>query len=218
MASQQTCEENLQCHGNCYSIPGYKRDSIDITFSQIPLFRICNMHNIIMLALLLQVASLLLASAHDSTQADFIQQAVFKEKACLKSNETTLELERVLQQLSGSEEIAQEQLDMLSLVTRYAGTGYNLVRGNPEGDFNKGGVDPGIRTTNFIFTHTYAMRKKAFYRGRAMDVPDQVNFHMSQSCASSHTVQAYSGRKSYMKELERSVSVSGMNCMFMHVI
>ena len=47
-----------------------------------------------------------------------------------------------------------------------------------------------------------------------MYVPDQVNFHMSQSCASSHTVQAYSGRKSYMKELERSVSVSGKNCIY----
>ena len=168
----------------------------------------------VMLALLLQVASLLLASAVDSTRVNFIQQAVLREKATLESNVTTLD--KAIQQslTSDSEEIAQEQLDRLSLVTRYAGTGYNLVRGNPEGDFNKGGVDPGIRTTNFIFTHTYAMRKEAFYRGRAMDVPDQVNFHMSQSCASSHTVQAYSGRKSYMKELERSVSVSGMNCIY----
>ena len=54
------------------------------------------------------------------------------------------------------------------------------------------------------------MRKKAYYQGQAMDVPDQVNFHMTQSCAASHTVQAFSGRKSYMKELERSVSVSGV--------
>lgn len=111
--------------------------------------------------------------------------------------------------LESDEEIAQEQIDQLSLVTRYTGTGYNLVRGNPEGDFNRGGIDPGIRTTNEIFSHTYTMGKKAFYLGRAMDVPDQVKFHMTHSCAASQSVQAYSGRKSYMKELEKSVSVSG---------
>ena len=112
--------------------------------------------------------------------------------------------------LQSDDDIAQEQIDRLSLVTRYAGTGYNLVRGNPEGDFNRGGIDPGIMTTNNIFTHTYNMRKTVFYLGRGMSVPDQVNFHMTQSCAASHTVKAFSGRKSYMKELERSVSVSGV--------
>ena len=106
-------------------------------------------------------------------------------------------------------EDALAQLDQLSLVTRFTGTGYNIVEGNPEGDFNRGGVDPGVKTTNVIFAHTYSNGKKAFYQGRAMDVPDQVNFHMSESCASSHSVQAYSGRKSYMKVLDRSVSVSG---------
>ena len=105
---------------------------------------------------------------------------------------------------------ADIQYNRLSLVTRYAGTGYNLIRGNPEGDFNYGGVDPGIKTTNNIFAHTYTRRKRAFYLGKTMQVPDQVNFHMSHSCAASHTVQAYSGRKSYMKELETSVSVSGI--------
>ena len=106
--------------------------------------------------------------AHE--QISYNKQFTKKRPILNKSNETALELERALEQLSDSEENAQEQLDMLSSVTRYAGTEYNLVRGNPEGDFNKGGVDPGIRTTNFIFTHTYAMRKKAFYRGRVMDV------------------------------------------------
>ena len=107
------------------------------------------------------------------------------------------------------DENALEQLDQLSLVTRYAGVGYNIIKGNPEGDFNRGGVDPGIRTTHEIFTHTYRKGKRVFYRGRAMTVPDQVNFHMSQSCAASHSVQAFSGRKSYMNELDTSMSVSG---------
>ena len=169
----------------------------------------------IALAILLQVTSLLLASADDNTEAKdaHLQQAVLKTElgVTLQSNKTTgLEQDDLVALLQSDDEIAQEQIDRLSLVTRYAGTGYNLVRGNPEGDFNRGGIDPGIMTTNNIFAHTYAMGKKAFYQGQGMDVPDQVNFHMTHSCAASHTVKAFSGRKSYMKELERSVSVSGM--------
>ena len=161
------------------------------------------------LVILLQVARLLLASANDSTDAKdaLFQQAVLKKEITLQSNETT-GLDK--DDLTSDEEIAQEQIDRLSLVTHYTGTGYNLVRGNSKGGFNHGGIDPGIRTTKEIFSHTYSMGKKAFYLGRGMDVPDQVNFHMTQSCAASHSVQAYSGRKSYMKELERSVSVSGV--------
>ena len=123
--------------------------------------------------------------------------------------QTNTTLENVLHILE-TDETAEVQYNKLSLVTRYAGTGYNLIRGNPEGDFSYGGVDPGIKTTNEIFAHTYTKRKRAYYLGKTMQVPDQVNFHMSHSCAASHTVQAYSGRKSYMKELETSVSVSGI--------
>ena len=120
--------------------------------------------------------------------------------------------------LQTDEETAEVQYNQLSLATRYAGTGYNLIRGNPEGDFNYGGVDPGIKTTNEIFAHTYTKRKRAYYLGKTMQVPDQVNFHMSHSCAASHTVKAYSGRKSYMKELETSVSVSGIySCIYFNV-
>ena len=147
----------------------------------------------LVLVVLLQVASLLLASANDSTEA---KDAL---EVSLQSNETTrLEFKNadLAAMLESDEEIAQEQIDKLSLVTRYTGTGYNLVRGNPEGDFNRGGIDPGIRTTNEIFSHTYTMGKKAFYLGRGMDVPDQVKFHMTHSCAASQSVQAYSGKKS----------------------
>ena len=136
-----------------------------------------------------QVAcSLLLASANDSTEAKgaVFQKAFIENEVTLQSNETTqLENTDLAEMLESDEEIAQEQIDQLSLVTRYTGTGYNLVRGNPEGDFNRGGIDPGIRTTNEIFSHTYTMGKKAFYLGRAMDVPDQVKFHMTHSCAAS---------------------------------
>ena len=106
---------------------------------------------------------------------------------------------------------ASAQANKLSLVVRYAGTGYDLLKGSPEGDFNGGGIDSGIKKTREIFTHTYNSRKEAYYRGRSMKVPDQVSFHASESCAKKSTVKAYSGRKSYMDELKTSTSISGKN-------
>ena len=110
---------------------------------------------------------------------------------------------------TGATPMAWTELDELSLVTRYAGMGYNLLMANPEGDFHRGGVDPGIKSTRFIFKHTYSSGKKAFYRGKVVEVPDQVSFHMSQSCAMSESTNAYSGQTSYKKELSVNVEASG---------
>ena len=156
----------------------------------------------IWLAITLLVACVLQVHAHISSDD-------VKQEAFLQSNATNLEENNEQDELISETTALAQLVDELSLVTRYAGTGYNLVKGNPEGDFNIGGVDPGIRTTWEVFAHTYTTGKEAFYRKRSMKVPDQVIFLMSESCASSHTVKAYSGRKSYMKELQTSVSVSG---------
>ena len=106
--------------------------------------------------------------------------------------------------------VETEQIDELSLVTRYAGMGYNLLMANPEGDFNSGGADPGIKTTRFIFKHTYTKGSEndAFYKGKVLKVPDQVTFHTTQSCAMSQHSDAYSGQKSYRDELSLSVEAS----------
>ena len=56
----------------------------------------------------------------------------------------------------------QSAIDQLSLVTRYAGMGYNKLYANPEGDFYLGGVNPGIKLTRFIFNHTFNARRRAF--------------------------------------------------------
>ena len=40
-----------------------------------------------------------------------------------------------------------EQIEQTSQLTRYAGLGYNLLQGNPDGDKNRGEVDPGIKFT-----------------------------------------------------------------------
>lgn len=108
--------------------------------------------------------------------------------------------------------VETEQADELSLVTRYAGMGYNLLTGNPEGDFSIGGADPGIKTTKFIFKHTYTKgdENDAYYRGHTLKVPDQVTFLMTAGCSSSQRSDAYSGQASYREELLQNVDASGM--------
>ena len=99
--------------------------------------------------------------------------------------------------------------DQLSLVTRYAGMGYNALMANPEGEFSRAATNPGIKTTRFIFNHTYCNGNRAIYRGTAMQVPDQVAFHTINSCASVATANAYSGQTSYKRKLSESVDISG---------
>lgn len=101
------------------------------------------------------------------------------------------------------------EVSFLTPIVRYAGTGYNIIRGNPEGNFLRGGSDPGIRNTREVFDHTYLGRKKAYYQGKFVKIPDQINFHEQISCAEQHSENAYSGAKSYAKELAVSVSASG---------
>ena len=43
----------------------------------------------------------------------------------------------------------------------FVGIGYDLLRGNPEGDFDKGGIDPGYRLARNILKRTYTKHKRA---------------------------------------------------------
>ena len=101
------------------------------------------------------------------------------------------------------------QQNVLTPIVRYAGAGYNIIKGNPEGDFTRGGIDPGIKATREIFAFTNTKNRKVYYQRRQVSIPDQVSFLTRVSCATQHSEQAFSGSKSYSKELERSVSVSG---------
>ena len=103
----------------------------------------------------------------------------------------------------------QVPADALSLVTNYAGVGYDLIYGSPEGDFNRGGLDPGIKLTRNVFKFTYAQNKRAYYLRRSMRVPDDVRFHATRSCVGTTERRAYSGARSYQKELQGSVSAEG---------
>ena len=73
---------------------------------------------------------------------------------------------------SGQPQTTQNAIDELSLVTRYAGMGYNALQANPEGDFYRGGINPGIKTTS---------RKRATYL--------QVYEFLSNQVGMMHTAQ-----------------------------
>ena len=105
-----------------------------------------------------------------------------------------------------------QELDALYPIARYAGMGYNILRGNPEGDFNHGGRDPGVHVTRWIFNLTYTSDKKGRYGNKTVAVPDQVEFHPTQSCAYQSRKIAYSGQTSYQHELQRNIGggVSGL--------
>ena len=105
-----------------------------------------------------------------------------------------------------------QERDALYPITRYAGMGYNFLRGNPEGDFDLGGKDPGIQNTRWIFNLTYSMGREGFYGGNTVAIPDQVNFHPTQTCMKKSSTRVYSGQTSYQNELERNINagISGM--------
>lgn len=97
----------------------------------------------------------------------------------------------------------------LSLVTDFVAIGYNLLNGNPDGDFSRGGLDPGLRLTRRIFKLTYNRSKTIYYKGQSASIPDQVDFQHSPSCASGQRVNVYSGTASYQKKLSKNLNVGG---------
>lgn len=109
--------------------------------------------------------------------------------------------------------------DALYPITRYAGMGYNLLRGNPEGDFFNGGKDPGIHNTRWILNLTYTQNKEGHYRGQTVAIPDQVEFHPTRTCFARSMTKAFSGQSSYQDQLKRNIKLglSGMHhnfCVF----
>lgn len=108
---------------------------------------------------------------------------------------------------SSSEDIAEEEADKLSSVIRNVGMGYNLLKGSPDGDFDRGGIDPGILRP--IFEFTYEDGKEAFFQQTTVQVPDQVNFQARESCTRRSQSDAYSGAKSYQSSLNIGGGVGG---------
>ena len=97
----------------------------------------------------------------------------------------------------------------LSLATNFVAIGYNLLRGNPEGDFRYGGTDPGLRVSYRVMNLTYDENRREFYNGQSHSVPDQVQFQAASSCSSRESTQAFSGARSYQRKLSASVTTEG---------
>lgn len=140
-----------------------------------------------------------------------IRQALFEaflEKILQKS--MLVDVEENFFQEMGDQDAVEETADQLTAVIRYVGVGYNLLRGSPDGDFDRGGIDPGIKSTRAIFDFTYDENKDAYFLGSSMQVPDQVNFQPLSSCSKDHRNSVYSGAKSYQKSLNIGFNVGGM--------
>ena len=113
-------------------------------------------------------------------------------------------------QIPTTTSVASVTPDQLSIVTDYAGVGYNALMANPDGEFAQAAIDPGVKALRRIFNHTYCNGNQVFYRGTAMRVPDQVVFTPIDSCASVAVTDAYSGQTSYKSKLSSSVDISGI--------
>ena len=92
-------------------------------------------------------------------------------------------------------------------IDSYIGIGYDLLKGNPEGDFTLGGLDPGLRLRS-IFKLTDA-RGRPISRN-SQDLPTQIEHTRVHTCSSVHRVNAFSGTKSYQKKLDVNVKLSGI--------
>lgn len=143
------------------------------------------------------------------TLLDIFLQALQVEENIYKETNEKQQMEK-MEQFFDSEVAVDEMADLLQAVTRYVGVGYNLLRGSPNGDFDNGGIDPGILSTRTIFDFTYDEGREAFFRGKTVQVPDQVNFQPSSSCTRTSQNRAYSGAKSYQRALDLGVNAGGI--------
>lgn len=122
--------------------------------------------------------------------------------------------------LYGSWSVVADNSDEVSVQTTdvfgFVGIGYNILSGNPEGDFNIGGLDPGFKLAREIFKRTYDEGKTAVYEGEEIAIPDQMEYQSAYSCSSVETSYSYIGAKSYQDKLSINVKVKGkwvvINC------
>ena len=96
----------------------------------------------------------------------------------------------------------------------YVGIGYDILKGNPEADLSRvgldrGGLDRGYRESHNILKRTYNENKKTTFQGRSIRLPDQMIYQPSHSCSSIGSTRAFSGTKSYQKKLDTDITVSG---------
>ena len=99
--------------------------------------------------------------------------------------------------------------DAATNVIRYVSFGYNLLTGNPEGEFDLGGRDTGIKISYPIFDFSYDEGKQTYYLDQVVSIPDQVAFAPYGGCVSETQTAVFTGAKSYRDELAVAVEASG---------
>ena len=86
----------------------------------------------------------------------------------------------------------------------FIGVKYNLLRGNPEGKTEMGGVDPGLEITKKILKLTYD-------DGKA--VPDQICYEPRQVCSVSKSAKIFGGTKRYQEKLNVDITAKGKSAI-----
>ncbi|KAH3701576.1 uncharacterized protein LOC127860098 isoform X2 [Dreissena polymorpha] len=83
----------------------------------------------------------------------------------------------------------------------YIGVGYNIVRGNPDGNFwHTGGDDPGLLST-----------RKILNLSSAVDVPAEIVYEHHDQCREAHEFVVFHDTQSYQNKLKERVTSSGTN-------
>lgn len=84
---------------------------------------------------------------------------------------------------------------------RYIGVGYNLLRGNPDGNFwAAGGDDPGLLSTRKVL----ALSSQA-------DVPGEIVYEFHDQCRQAHEFSLFYDPQSYQNKLLERITSSGTN-------
>lgn len=80
----------------------------------------------------------------------------------------------------------------------FIGVGYNLLKGNPDGNFwSAGGDDPGLMTTRKILKLS------------TDDVPSEIVYEYRDVCRQSHEFALFYDPQSYQNKLLESITSSG---------
>ena len=117
---------------------------------------------------------------------------------------------------SGNEEADDSALPTPDGIA-FIGSGYDLVRGNPDGqEIKNGGVEPGLLPAKRILEISYEKGRKS--DNNKYLVPDQIRFVVRNSCASSKTHSIITNSNSYQKELKVSVTAEGDYCNCYHFL
>ena len=81
----------------------------------------------------------------------------------------------------------------------FVGVGYNLIRGNPDGDFwARGGDDPGLLSTRKVLKLT-----------ASSGVPNEVIYEHHDACRKAHEFTFFHDPQSYQTELMERIMTSG---------